>query len=582
MSKTVPLPSPAETPGPERAERTTDDDAGSTTRATRDTRGGRRAERRAARAAAWREPRRRGWGRLLLAVAGGACVGLSFQPYALWPLLFLGVAALTVAAYGARPRRAFGLGFVFGVVMLTLTIGWIHVLGLPVAIVLVAFEALFFALLGLGLSLITRLRWWPVGAAAAWVLVEYGYSRIPFGGFGWTRIGYAVVDTPLAGFLPFVGVAGVSFLAAATAQLLAWLVVRPRRRRARSGLGLPARIGIAVLAWVVVFGAGLPLRGWQPTATGQGSVNVAIVQGNVPGRGIEALGRARTVTVNHLSQTADLVTQVRLGRQPQPDFILWPENSTDIDPTLDAQTRIVVNAAAAIAGVPVMVGAVMEGPGRDERQTSALWWQPDGAVAARYDKRNLVPFGEWIPFRDQLLPLLPILKLVGAQSIPGTRPGVLRVPLQTSTGRQQVGVGDVICFELAYDATVHQAITSGAQLMMVQSNNATYGGTGQIEQQFAITRARAMETRRDFAVATTNSVSGFIHADGQVVWRSDQFTHTDQVVTMPLQNAITPAVRYGGWIDAALAVLAGLFVLAGAFVPGRAGRRPAAGGSARK
>lgn len=545
MSKTAPLSSPA----------------GPRTRA-------------AERKVAWSESTAKGWGRLLLALVGGAAVGLSFQPYRWWPLLFFGVAALSLAVIDARPRRAFGLGFVFGVVMLALTIGWIHVLGVPVAILLIALEGIFFGGLGLVLALITRLRWWPVGAAAAWVLVEFGYSRIPFGGFGWTRIGYAVVDTPLAGFLAFVGVAGVSFLAAMVGQLLAWVLVRSAGTSPRIGV----RMLVAVLAGAVLFGVGLPLQRWEPepAAGTQGSVEVAIVQGNVPGRGIEAMGRARTVTINHLSQTVDLMTQVRLGRQPEPDFILWPENSTDIDPTLDAQTKIVVDAAAAISGLPVMVGAVMEGPGVDERQTTALWWQQNGAIAARYDKRNLVPFGEWIPFRSQLLPLVPILKLVGPQSIPGRRPGVLNVPIRTSTGIRQVGVGDVICFELAYDQTVDQAITSGAQLMMVQSNNATYGGTGQIEQQFAITRARAMETRREISVATTNSVSGSIDRDGQVVWRSDQFTHADQVVTMPLRSAITPAVRYGSWIDRSLALLAVLFLLAGLGLarPGRASGRP--------
>ena len=591
MSKTVPMARAASDATPTTEESTTEEEGSITEESITEestteeptsgvTADRSRTARRGERKRAWAEPRRRGWGRLGLAVLGGAAVGLSFQPYRLWPLLFVGVTALTLAVIGARPRRAFGLGFAFGLVLLVLTIGWIHVLGAPVAAVLIVFEALFFGLLGLALTLVTRLRWWPVGASAAWVLIEFGYSRIPFGGFGWTRIGYAVVDTPLAGFLPFVGVAGVSFLAVLVGQLLAWVLLdlraRTTRRQEHPGRRRRpfARLVVAVLAWVVLFGVGLPLTSWEPepAAGTQGSVRVGIVQGNVPGRGIEALGRARTVTINHLSQTVDLMTQVRLGNRPKPDFILWPENSTDIDPTLDAQTKIVVDAAAAIAGLPVMVGAVMEGPGADERQTSALWWQPDGAVAARYNKRNLVPFGEWIPYRDQLLPLIPMLQLVGAQSIPGTRPGVMTVPLQTSTGRQQVGVGDVICFELAYDKTVDQAITAGAQLMMVQSNNATYGGTGQIEQQFAITRARAMETRREIAVATTNSVSGFIDRDGQVVWRSDQFTHADQVVTMPLRSAITPAVRYGSWVDRGLAVLAGLFCLAGIGLGRRTGR----------
>jgi apolipoprotein N-acyltransferase len=196
----------------------------------------------------------------------------------------------------------------------------------------------------------------------------------------------------------------------------------------------------------------------------------------------------------------------------------------------------------------------MQGPDVDERQTAALWWDPDRGVLAHYEKQNLVPFGEWIPFRDELLPLIPVLQQVGAQSVPGTRPGVLDV---TASGRP-IKVGDVICFELAYDQTIYSSLRGGAQVMMVQSNNATYGGTGQIEQQFAITRARAMESRREIAVATTNSVSGFITRDGEVAIRTQEFTAQSMVVEMPLRSALTPAIRVAPWVERGLA-LVGVF-----------------------
>jgi len=493
----------------------------------------------------------------LAAVGAGALLGLSWQPYGLWPLLLVGIPALTLLVRDRRPRRAFGLGYLFGLAMLSVTISWTHVLGVWVAALLIAFEALFFGLLGSALVLVGRLRLWPVAAACCWVGMEFAYARVPFDGFGWTRLAYAAVDTPLAGFFPLVGVAGVSFLVALAGQLVAWLVLRLMHpagnslTRARTRW-LPVATAATLLAVLAL--AGTALRGFQlePAAGEQGSVTVGIVQGNVPGRGIEAMGRARSVTNNHLGETVDLATKARLGQVTPPDFILWPENSTDIDPTRDAVTRLTVQAAAEVAGVPILVGAVMAGPGEDERQTAALWWDPERGVLARYDKRNLVPFGEWIPFRDQLLPLVPVLAQVGAQSVPGSTPGVLDV---TVAGRP-VKVGDVICFELAYDQTVYQTITGGAQVSMVQSNNATYGGTGQIEQQFAITRARAMETRREIAVATTNSVSGFIDRNGRVLTRTEEFTAADRVVTMPLRTTVTPAVRLAPWLDRGLTVLA--------------------------
>jgi apolipoprotein N-acyltransferase len=521
----------------------------------------------------WRRSR---WLRGLSALLAGVVTGLAWQPYGFWPLLLVGLPALTLLVRDGsrlRPRRsAFGVGYLYGLGMLGISISWIHVLGLWIAVLLIAFEALFFGLLGLTLHLTSALRWWPLAAALCWALMEFLYSRVPFGGFGWIRLAYAAVDTPLAGLLPVIGVAGVSFLVALVAQLVGYAVVvcvANRHHLAVAGRRLlPYGVGVVVLA---LLGAGLRLvpLGADRTA---GDLEVGIVQGNVPGRGIEALGRMRSVTNNHLSETVNLMVAARLGATPMPDFILWPENSTDIDPTLDSVTGRTVQAAATIAGRPILVGAVMEGPGPDERQTAALWWDPVAGVLARYNKQNLVPFGEWIPFRNQLLPLVPILKEVGAQSVPGTTPGVLTVPLADRT----VKIGDIICFELAYDSTIYDTVSDGAQVLLVQSNNATYGGTGQIEQQFAITRTRAMEARREIAVATTNSVSGYIDRDGHVVRRTDEFTAASMVVQMPVRHGLTPAVVVAPWIDRALAVGALVACVLGlAALAGRARRREA-------
>jgi apolipoprotein N-acyltransferase len=488
--------------------------------------------------------------RAAVVLVAGVALGLSWQPYGLWPLLLVGIPAFTLAVRGARPAAAFGLGYLFGLTTLTLGVSWLHVLGTWIAALLIIFVALFFGLLGLTVSL---------AAACCWVFIEYAYSRVPLGGFGWTRIGYAAVDTPLAGFFPIIGVAGVSFAVALIGQLVAWALLT--LWAARQG-GRVRRTNIIVAAALAVsiglLGSVLRLYQVEPEAGSAGSVRVGIVQGNIPGRGIEAMGRARSVTNNHLSETIQLMTKARLGEVAEPDFLLWPENSTDIDPTVDPITKQTVQAAADVAGRPILVGAVMEGPGFDERQTAALWWDPDHGVTARYDKQNLVPFGEWIPFRAQLLPLIPLLQMVGAQSVPGTRPGVLDV----AVGGRSIKIGDVICFELAYDKTIYQSLTGGAQVLMVQSNNATYGGTGQIEQQFAITRARAMESRREIAVATTNSVSGFITRDGAVATRTQEFTAQSMVVEMPLRSALTPAIRVAPWLERGVALVAVLACVA--------------------
>ncbi|WP_197429889.1 apolipoprotein N-acyltransferase [Auraticoccus cholistanensis] len=503
-------------------------------------------------------PRERlGW-RVPGTVVAGLLVAAGFEPLGWWPLTVLGVALLTLVVTGSR--RTFGLGYLFGLALLGPTIGWVHVIAVPVAFALIAFESLFFGVLAVVLRRVVRLPGWPVWAAASWVAVEWAYSSVPFDGFGWSRLGYVMVDAPLAGAYPLLGVAGVSLLTALAGQALAWLAPRVRSLlRARSTAHhrrRPVALAPVALVLAALLGTGTAaqlLRSWQPADPATGEVTVGLVQGNVDGVGVNALGRARTVTNNHLSETITLMAKARTGQVPVPDFVLWPENSTDIDPRADARTQRTVQLSAEIADVPIMVGAVLEGPGPEERQTAALWWHPVQGVVDQMEKRNLVPFGEYIPLRSLLLPVVPMLELVGAQSVPGTGDGVLDVPL--GDGRR-VAVGNIICFEVAYDATVAQTIAGGTQLFVVQSNQATYGGTVEVPQQFAMTRVRAMETRREIAVATTSSASGFIAADGTVRWQTAEFTADSHSTVMPLRSAITPAVRLGSSLSAVAALVA--------------------------
>lgn len=518
--------------------------------------------------------------RFAAAIAAGAVAGLAFEPTNLWLLLFVGIAAwLLLFDPRLRPAgRGFGLGYGFGLGLGAVSLSWLSALiagaGPFLAALLIAFEALFFGLLGMGVRLVRPLRAWPLAVAALWGVVEFAYSRVPFGGFGWIRLAYAQADAPLAGLLPFLGVSGVSVLSAGLAAGLAWLVSRlwatPR------GWVPPVVAALAVLMALAGFAA--IGRAYAPEpAAGHGSITIGMVQGNVDGgSGTGAMGRARSVTNNHLGETVTLMAKARAGVVPMPDFVLWPENSTDVDPEQDAQTRATVTTAAELAERPILVGALTMGPGADERQTTALWWNParsvtpsTGPVSDRYHKRNLVPFGEYIPFRDVLLPLIPLLELVGAQSVPGTTPGVL-------TGRlvdgRTVNVGDVICFELAYDATVHEAVR-GSEVLVVQSNNATYRGTAQIPQQFAITRVRAMEARREIVVSTTNALSGHIDRDGTVLDRTVEGTSASRSYVLPLRSGLTPATRFAGAYDLIIVVAGGVALALGALNRRRAGRR---------
>lgn len=519
-----------------------------------------------------------------LALLCGLLTGLAFEPLALWPLMPLGIAAFVVLVTVLRDRRAFGIGYAYGFGLLGITVWWLSVLPVGpaaplVAAAVVAIQALYFGLLAVGVRLVQRLPGWPVWVACLWLAAEIGLARFPVGGFGWVRAAYAMVDSPLNGFFPLLGAGAVSWLTALVGTGLAWLVLTLAARRAELRIREP-RVWVRPVAFVavglVVAGAaGVGLRGFQvePEQTGD-TVAVGMVQGNIDApRGY--LGPARSVTGNHAAETARLMERARAGEVAAPDFVLWPENSTDMDPTRDYGTERIISGAVRDAGVPILVGAIMSGPGPDERQTSSLWWEPGDRITARYDKQDLVPFGEYIPLRDVLLPMIPLLALTGEQGVPGTEPGRLDVTVNGTP----LTIGTVICYEVAYDDTIREAV-DGSNILVVQSNNNAFRQTPQIEQQFAITRVRAMEARREIVVSTTTSISGYIDRNGQVVESTPDMVAYSNTYRVPVRTAVTPAMQIGGWVDFALAVIGLGSVVAALILARRARKSPSIGGSA--
>jgi apolipoprotein N-acyltransferase len=157
-----------------------------------------------------------------------------------------------------------------------------------------------------------------------------------------------------------------------------------------------------------------------------------------------------------------------------------------------------------------------------------------------YSKNHLVPFGEYLPLRDFLAKWITRFDQIPNDFVPGEEPGVFDV-----AGMQ---VGDVICFEVAYANHIYDTINSGAQIITVQTNNATYGNTTQPEQQFAITRFRAIETQRPFLVASTSGISGIIQNDGSVSGRTNQFESAIVTGEAPLISEKTFSTKYPHWV----------------------------------
>jgi apolipoprotein N-acyltransferase len=287
---------------------------------------------------------------------------------------------------------------------------------------------------------------------------------------------------------------------------------------------------------------------------------------------LDAFSERRAVLDNHVAATRALAGRVADGDAERPDFVLWPENSTDIDPFGDPTVHADIQGAVDAMGVPILVGAMVDGDEPGDVYNQGIVWAPGTGPGERYSKTHPVPFGEYIPMRDQLAKLFQRLDQIPRDMVPGTEPGVLDLAGTT--------IGDVICFEVAYDGLVHDVVDGGAEMLVVQTNNATYMGTGQVEQQFSIARLRAIETSRYVVVVATNGVSGIIAPDGSVVKRAPVRETVVLEEDVPLRTVLTPGTRIGRWVELALVVVAvvavGLSVVVGRRTPAPSSEQPTA------
>jgi len=480
----------------------------------------------------------------------------------------IGVAGFTLAVRGAGVRMTVLGGWLFGLGMFVPMLSFLRWIGWDAWLILAVGEALWFIVLALAVRLVQRAPGWPLAIALLWVGEEWLRDRVPFRGFPWGRLAFGQAGGPLLPWAAIGGAVLVTFVAALLGALLAAVAAclvdhdATGRRRTTVVLAAVAISGAAVGGAVAL---SVPTAG--TTSGGAAHAVVAIVQGNVPRLGLDEFAQRRAVTANHVAETKRLAAAVASGGLPRPDVVIWPENATDDDPFHDHVAGSMIESAVQSIGVPVLVGAVLDGPGSHVRN-AAVVWSPTTGPGAIYAKRHLVPFGEYIPGRSVLTHLgISQFSLIPKDFAAGDRPGVLQVG--------PVRLADVICFEVADDTVVRQAVNGGGRLLAVQTNNATYervgdsGDGGETAQQLEISRLRAVEHGRAVVVAATSGVSAVIAPDGRVLWRSGVFTPALRVADVPLRDPRTVADRLGVWPEHGLASAGLLWLLAVAATHGR-------------
>ena len=473
--------------------------------------------------------------RACVAVTSGLLLAAGFPPVGIWPLSIAGVmlsCLLFSPQCGTRFVDVPWLGGLMGLGFFVPLLTWLNAIGSDAWLLLSIFLSLWFVLMAPAIRLVMCLRWWPLWVAATWVTQEAVRTRLPFGGFGWGRLAFSQSEAPSAHWAYWAGAAAVSFVTALIGTLLAWAILNRHGSRVRVSAAVIAALALALVSAPRLF---------LPPATAP--TTAAVVQGSVPRSGLDALGQREAVLNNHVLATVQLAQRVQAGTTPQPSFVVWPENSSDIDPTTDRQAGALVTSAAKAVNAPILVGTRINNPVK----RGTLWnvgivWQPDGSPSQLYAKRQLVPFGEFLPFRAELTQLVTRFDRIPIDFAPGSTPGVLSIGGST--------IGDVICFEVSNDHIVGDVFRNGAQLLVVQTNNATYahtgiGGTAQPEQQLAMTRLRAIEHARPALIAATSGVTAVLDDEGREVARVPMFESGSRVATVTGRSGLTPGERVG-------------------------------------
>lgn len=489
--------------------------------------------------------------RIPVGIIGGFVSSLAMPTENIWPLIFVSVAMILIAIQGLKFFQATGVGFLAGMAFYMSQVEWIsRYLGPVPLIALSVLESVIFALGAGSIALVwtflnDRLRGSLASSSIAlaiatlWTAREFVAINFPYGGFPWSRVAQALSDSFLSQLVYFVGISGLTFLSVfMTVSVL--LLVQAGLSNLRSSI--PAMSStIAILALAAFFVV--------PTEAESGEVTVAAVQGNA-NAGLFANAERGTFLRNHLEATQLLSNHLR---REEIDFIVWPENASDLNPQTNSIAKLQIDSVVAKYQVPLIFGAITESG--DEVFNSSLYFVPDEGQVDQYDKKRPVPFAEYVPDRDFWYALAPdLVGLVSRGYAYGTRDGIFEF--------EGSNLGVLICFEIAIDDIGRELVDEGAEIILSQTNNADFGRSDETFQQAALARLRAIETGRAIVNISTVGVSKVFLPNGEVVDELPIFEPGVMVQSLPLRTSITPAMFIGRLFDFVVNFLALSLLLA--------------------
>jgi apolipoprotein N-acyltransferase len=446
---------------------------------------------------------------LLLSGLSGALLSAAYEPVGKW---WVAPIAIAVHMYAlSLSNRKILSTFIFAATLNLIVLHWSSTFVGSVPWIILALGLSIFYL---PLALVSR--WGMTSYPLIFIILEEVRNRFPFGGFGWVRIAYTQADAPFSKIAAIGGASGLSALAVLSGLILYF--------GAKRELSL-----ITFLPFLLLF---VPVNLTVTSAS-----NVLMVQGNVPQMGLDFNSRAKAVFNNHFERT-----QVELAKDSNVDFVLWPENSVDVDPFVNQDVKKALDSVQK----PLIIGAIL-GKGNKFLNTSILW---GGELPPTYIKQHLTPFGEYIPLRSLASLISPY-----TDRVTDFEPGQAQVLFKV----KDAVIAPIICFELVDDQLLHEAALS-SNILAVQTNSATFGMSAESAQQLSITRVRAIEHGRNIVSVSTTGYSAVIDYQGKVLQQTSMGTADTIRAEVDLLRGQTPRDKAGDW--ALIGVLFALMLIA--------------------
>ena len=469
----------------------------------------------------------------LIALTSGCALPLSLAPFGIWPLGFLSVILLAASLQGVNSHTGAFRNYLFGLGMYGVGVSWIYVsiheyggasVGLAVALV---------ALFAASLSSIAALQgylyvrffrrgiWGTVlGFSCLWVAQEW-FRTWFLTGFPWLFLGYGVMDTPLAHLAPVSGVLGLSLAIAVTASTIVALVFHPHDTRVQARKKFAS---LALVAGVWLAGLLLSQQQWVEPVP-DGDLSVSLVQGNIDQR-----IKWRPEMIQPI---LDLYWNMSDTEWEQ-DLIVWPEAAITVFKSGAGGFLDRVDRKGKQTNTAVITGVPAIDPETESFRNSAVAL---GTGLGTYEKRRLVPFGEYVPLEDLLRGVITFFDLPMSHNRPGPaqQEPMLAGPWKVSTS---------ICYEVVYPGLVRSSV-SAPDILLTISNDTWFGRSIGPIQHMQMARMRALENGRYLIRATNNGVTAIVDERGQILKSLPQFTRDVLRGEIRIMSGTTPFSRWG-------------------------------------